>query len=324
MKKNLLTTISIFLSYSLFAQFPGAAGTDGSTAIHKDSSIFSAWATECSVIRGYKNIENQSLGYASAGDASLATGLADAVGIVSLGDGGQAVLQFQNPIINGEGFDFAVFENSFNDNFLELAFVEVSSDGENFFRFSAISNSPTDIQTGTFGETNPTLIHNLAGKYRANYGTPFDLEELKETAGLDVNNITHVKIIDVIGIVKPGYASYDINNNPINDPFPTPFESSGFDLDAVGVIHQKRVNTSIKENNKTHLILYPNPIQSHQKLQIASSLEIKSISVYQLSGKSIFAGKLADFETNHFAAGVYFIQIETTEGLSVQKLTIQP
>lgn len=324
MKKNLLTIIYLLSFFSLFAQFPGAVGAEGSTAIHKDSSIFSAWATKCSVIRGYKNIENQTLGYASAGEPSLAIGLADAIGIVSLGDGGQAILEFKDPIINGEGYDFAVFENSFNDNFLELAFVEVSSDGENFFRFPAISNSPTEMQIGTFGETNPTLIHNLAGKYRANYGTPFDLEELKGTVGLDINNITHVKIIDVIGSINPQYASYDSNNNPINDPFPTPFESSGFDLDAVGVIHQKRVSTSIKDNNKNHLTLYPNPIRAYQKLQIASSLEIKNISVYQLSGKSIFEGKLADFETNHLAAGIYFIQIETTKGQAVQKLTIQP
>ena len=54
---------------------------------------------------------------------------------------------------------------------------------------------------------------------------------------LDINNITHVKIIDVIGSINQSYASYDSQGNIINDPFPTPYETGGFDLDAIGVIH---------------------------------------------------------------------------------------
>ena len=70
---------------------------------------------------------------------------------------------------------------------------------------------------------NATEIYNLAGKYRAQFGTPFDLEELTGITGLDVNNVTHVKIIDVVGSLNESYASYDSQGNIINDPFPTPF-----------------------------------------------------------------------------------------------------
>ena len=54
---------------------------------------------------------------------------------------------------------------------------------------------------------------------------------------LDVNNIRYVKVTDVVGDIDPTYATHDSLGNIINDPWPTPFTSSGFDLDAVGVIN---------------------------------------------------------------------------------------
>ena len=45
------------------------------------------------------------------------------------------------------------------------------------------------------------------------------------------------------------YASYDSQGNIINDPFPTPFETGGFDLDAIGVIHSF---VGIQESTSTH------------------------------------------------------------------------
>ena len=95
--------------------------------------------------------------------------------VVSLGDGGHITLSFATPITNGPGADFAVFENGFADSFLELAFVEVSSDGTNFFRFPSHSLTSTGAQVASFGTLDTTNIDGLAGKYRAGFGTPFDL-----------------------------------------------------------------------------------------------------------------------------------------------------
>ncbi len=58
---------------------------------------------------------------------------------------------FGFPLWNGPGPDFAVFENAFTDEFLELALVAVSSDGINYFEFPAISLSPVDEQIAGFG-----------------------------------------------------------------------------------------------------------------------------------------------------------------------------
>ncbi len=227
--------------------YPPAATLAGSTAIGKDSPLFVAWATGFeNLVRGPQDINNPTGPLASfgTGGATLGKAIGDSFDVVSLGDGGQITLTFAQPITNGTGFDFAVFENGFSDTFLELAFVEVSSNGSNFFRFPSVSLSSQTVQIGGFGSVDPTNLHNLAGKYRQGFGTPFDLQDLVGVSPLlNVNAITHVKLIDVVGRItpapgNPGWSpALDSLGNIINDPYSTPFSSSGFDLDAVGVIH---------------------------------------------------------------------------------------
>lgn len=313
-------------------QFAPPAGQPGSTAISKDSAVFVAWATGCSVTRGLRDISTPDSGYAEVGDSTSATGTAGAQGVVSLGDGGSAILTFDNPIMNGAGWDFAVFENAITDDFLELAFVEVSSDGVNFFRFPATSLTQDTVQVGTFGSVDATKINNLAGKYRVNFGTPFDLEELAGEPGLDVNNITHVKIIDAVGSIQNAYATYDRYGNKVNDLWPTPFVSSGFDLDAVGVLHQVSTGIHNPAGNSISLEIFPNPVQCGSALKFsAGAFPSATISILDLTGKEIFriAGKEISsgentiaFPTQHFSAGTYFVKIETGEKSSVKKLVI--
>lgn len=212
-----------------------AAGNAGSTAIAKDDARFVEWASGAELVRGPVDISATTPTLASYGTVDDALG--NNSGLVSLGDGGMITLTFDNAIQNGDGFDFAIFENGFSDTFLELGFVEVSSDGSNFFRFDAVSQTQTDTQIGGFGAVDCTDLYNFAGKYRANYGTPFDLSELDGTVGLDVNNIGYVRIIDVVGSIDDAYCSYDSQGNKVNDPYKTGFPSGGFDLDAVGVLN---------------------------------------------------------------------------------------
>lgn len=310
-----------FLSVCLQAQFPGAAGSPGTTAMHKDSSVFIAWGKFCNIIRGYQDISDTSLGYASVGDSSKAIGKADA-DIVSLGDGGIAILTFTNPIKNGSGYDFAVFENSFNDSFLELAFVEVSSDGVNYFRFPATSNSSTSPQYTNSAVMDPTKLNNLAGKYRVNYGTPFDLQEMTGIPQLDVNNVTYVKIIDVVGSVNPSYGTYDKNNTIINDPWPTPFASCGFDLDAVGVINAA---VGINElESEMNIVVYPNPASDQFVVQSSEFVEKAVIRITNVLGEEILRDELKNrnqlFDIAHLEQGIYFIQMESKKGKYTTRL----
>ena len=263
MRLRCLIFVFCFLQLIAKAQYAPQATLPGSTAISASSSLFVGWAAQCTIQRGYLDIASPSAGVTSLGDSSNAIGPADG-SIVSLGDSGVAVLTFTHPIYNGTGPDFAVFENGFPNPanpaqaFLELAFVEVSSDGINYFRFPANSNTETTTQVPASGVyMDASLINNLAGKYIAMYGTPFDLQELSGTAGLDVNNITHVRIVDVVGSLG-AHASHDIAGHVINDPYPTNFNGGGFDLDAVGAINQYGTAVHNLANNIT-INVFPNP-----------------------------------------------------------------
>jgi hypothetical protein len=186
---------------------------------------------------------------ASFGSGGDAIGKADGR-VVSLGDGGHITVGFRQSIFDGAGADFAVFENGFGLGgglaYLELAFVEVSSDGVNFFRFDAVSLTQTSSQVGGFGGLDARELNNLAGKHLGGYGTPFDLAELSGVSPLlDVNAVQFIRVVDVIGSIDPSLGRRDSRGNLINDPYATPFSSGGFDLDAIGAIHVVPEPTSL-------------------------------------------------------------------------------
>lgn len=226
--KKLFALSAVLLSANVHAgPFAPAAGQAGSSAIGKDDPAIAAWAT------GWLNYQPGSdLADAWKNPAkALGPAVGDSFDIVSLGNGGQITLTFDNPIMNGAGYDFAIFENSFSDTFLELAFVEVSSNGNDFFRFANYSYTPSAV--GAFGAVDPTNLYGYAGKYKQGFGTPFDLTELAGIAGLDLDNINYVRLIDVLG----NGSENDALGNKIYDPYKT-VQSAGFDLDAIGVLHQ--------------------------------------------------------------------------------------
>lgn len=157
---------------------------------------------------------------------------------------GRITLTFGVTITDGIGADFAVFENGFVNElngrmFVDLAYVDVSTDGIVFARFP--SDSTTAAAINPFGTVDPTDVYNLAGKhfnaFGESWGTPFDLAQLatapEVTSGaVDLAAIHFIRIVDI-----PGSGAYlDASSDPIYDPWPT-VASGGFDLEAVGVIH---------------------------------------------------------------------------------------
>lgn len=260
-----------------------SAGTFDPALTQVSESQIVRWATGAQDLnRGLIDPAQPFLGNASQGSLSNAIGAADAnrnsppadTGTVSLGDFGSIVVTFGTPIVNGPGLDFAVFENGSDfGEFglgLELAFVEVSSNGTDFFRFQSVADDADDIRAfGSFGSRpDATGLNNLAGNQALDetfptinerFGTGFDLEDLVGQAGpdLDLNNITAIRIIDVGGLDPEVLAtlvdaenepifsaaqvdaltSFDSEGNVILDSTGFSSPANGFDLDAVGAIN---------------------------------------------------------------------------------------
>jgi hypothetical protein len=306
----------------------------GTNAIHKDSSIIVSWAVSADVERGYINIADTSITYTEGGTTSNkawkgnpedATGQADGI-FVSLGDSGSVVLQFDKPIFNGPGSDFAVFENAifspptqFVTAFVELAFVEVSSNGIDFERFPAITNCQFTDQIGGFEATEWNQFENLAGIYPVFYGVPFNLDDIPGII-VDKNNITQIKVIDVIGNVNEEFASYDSQGTIINDAWPTSFATCGFDLDAIGIIHSDQ---SVKSLNQNPYSFYPNPAK--ETINISVDREVK-LEIIDYSGQILFSKQItaSDYRTDisQLAAGIYILKIDDSIKIYSQKLIV--
>jgi hypothetical protein len=317
---SILYFIALISTKLASGQFAPAAGYPGSTAFPKDSSVFVEWANSCFVQRGYMDIAVPDSGYASAGNSNSAVGQAGQNGTVSLGDGGVVTLTFNNMVYNGPGFDFAVFENGFYTTpplaFLEFAFVEVSSDGNNFYRFPATSYIQDTSQLPMTG-VDCSFVNNLAGKFVYGYGTPFDLEELKNEVGLDVNNISHVRVVDVVGSINDRFATFDQFAHKINDPYATPFPSGGFDLDAVGVIHAVGVTNTVEiENSDVKIRVYPVPCSRDLGciVLVDASLIGAQMEVYGINGERVenlfISNDHSKIDTQTWTKGIYYLIME--------------
>lgn len=241
--------------------------------------------------------------------------------ILSLGDGGEIILGFfKNPIIDGNGVDFTVFENVFyvfgneNDPFKETAFVSVSKNGTNFFQF------PFDPQTlqglagtePTFGNQNPQ-DPNVSG------GNSFDLQAV----GLDT--VYFVKLADTDNSVVDGSMN---------------FVGGDFDLDAVVAVNFAEKTTEISSNNfkpkKVSFKLskaFPNPTNAQVNFQIDNFYGKGKASIYNALGELIFQKHFSLNGNSKFSwnaknslelevsSAVYFLKVENSEGSRTQKFT---
>ena len=242
---------AIYTSAAYAGPFPPAAGLPNSTAIAANNPAIAGWASSYSNYIVGANVDLQfqtpSLALGPAGnsndnDNSINNSTNNngfIFDIVSLGNNGSITLSFDQAITNGDGADFLVFENSFSDTFLELAFVEVSSNGIDFVRFDNISLTAAPV--GAFGNIDTTNIFGYAGKYRGGFGTPFDLQDLADKVAsnpsLNINYISHIRIIDINGDGSSADSlAPPAGPNSIYDPSPS-FGSAGFDLDAVAAMY---------------------------------------------------------------------------------------
>lgn len=318
--KILFSFLLLLVGFVAQAQFAPQAGQPGSTAVPSNSPAIKGWASQCAVTRGWMNIADKSLGPVSSGVDVDGMGAANGT-LVSLGDSGVAVLQFFTPIVDGWGADFAVFENGFLDPadsqmaYLEVAFVEVSSDGSNFFRFPAQSLVDTEMQIAGAGVyTDCRQYHNLAGKYRSTFGTPFDLAELPNNLLLNKNRITHVRLVDAIGSIGTE-GTRDAMDRKINDPFPTPFSTGGFDLDAVAVLNDV-TSQGVENASATGVKIAPNP--ATDRLTISVEGKTFSYAILDATGRKTAEGKAEDgtatLAISAWKRGLYFVEIQTGEG----------
>nr|MCR5191809.1 T9SS type A sorting domain-containing protein [Bacteroidales bacterium] len=137
---------------------------------------------------------------------------------------------------------------------------------------------------------------------------------------VDINNITHVRIVDVVGSIDPQYGTYDAMGNIINDPFPTVSYSAGFDLDGVGVINQKGEGVEIAD--ATLISVYPNPATERVNI-VVGNVNGEVATLYDVTGNVVMKIALQEgvntIDVSNVAKGVYMLRACGTAQKIVKK-----
>jgi hypothetical protein len=304
----------IFTTLTCSAQFDGAGGEPGSLSIKNDNASITGWASGALIVRGKLQINQTNNSRATLGDSASAIGPFDG-NVLSLGDSGVVTLSFDEPIRNIDGYDFAVFENGFKVGFsyyLELAHVEVSADGIDFVRFPSESLSDTSFQSDNFAYTDPEKIRNLAGKHQAPYGTLFDIDEL------GLAEINYIRLVDVIGSVNDSFGTRDSKGRLINDPWPTPFASSGFDLDAVAVVNGTLLKR--EEHTLSGVRIYPSLARVNETIKVDAPLGTMT-DVLNIQGTEVLSSVEGNIKLSQ--AGMYFIRLTNNGKVYTQKIVVR-
>jgi|GEM_PF-3523830 len=215
-----------------------------------------AWATQVIQSQNHTSAEN-------------ILGAVDGQWAVGSSGGGTITVSFGTPITNGPGPDFAVWENGFYVSqdrlYVELGYVDVSSDGQTWVTFPSVFLDEPEANL----LVDPTQVYNLAGNYIANFvpdeqkqGVPFDLEDLADlpevqSGSVNLYSIQYVRLRDIIGVSEGGnshdqatYLGYS-ENHWIDDGISY---GGGADWDAVGVIHTFQLTADFNGDSRVDLI----------------------------------------------------------------------
>ena len=101
------------------------------------------------------------------------------------------------------------------------------------------------------------------------------------------------------------------SSNKIIDPFPTPFSSGGFDLDAVAILG---VGTTVNKVFGAKSFPYPNPTSS------ILNFDFEGVKVfYDILGNEILTTSMSFIDLSNLPNGVYFVTYES-ERLKIIKI----
>jgi len=122
-----------------------------------------------------------------------------------------------------------------------------------------------------------------------------------------------VRIVDVVGSINPLYGTTDKNGHLINDPYPTAFNSSGFDLSGVAVMNGWTPTAVNNYQQEISVMAYPNPCQN--VLNVNNVTVNEPVSLFNAMGQQIWNGMTQDtyfqLDMQSYPAGVYMLQVGT-------------
>ena len=119
----------------------------------------------------------------------------------------------------------------------------------------------------------------------------------------------------------------DTANNIINDPWPSSFSSSGFDLDAIGVIHSVLSAKDIANKNQ-QIKVYPNPASTSINIHLIDFEDlILKIEIFNTLGQKIQTinanSNSIEINLEELPSGLYVLKANTKKDYIIVKQIIK-
>jgi hypothetical protein len=106
----------------------------------------------------------------------------------------------------------------------------------------------------------------------------------------------------------------------VNDPWPTPFDTGGFDFDAVGVIHNMTDGIP-GDTEPLTVVLYPNPLSGYARFR-AVNAEKTTYSIFSVTGALLLEGSFSSsitLDLSFLSPGIYTARTTNQHKTSVIK-----
>ncbi|ALJ04401.1 hypothetical protein APS56_04280 [Pseudalgibacter alginicilyticus] len=131
---------------------------------------------------------------------------------------------------------------------------------------------------------------------------------------------------------QTSYFYYDANSNDlifrtnrIQVVVPSPFESYSIDVTSMEVLSTYTLDTNKHQIEESNIKLISNPVQHDLKFEVSDNIEIQSIIISDLLGKTVLIseGNEAIISVNQLKSGLFLATVRTNKGTITKKFIKQ-
>lgn len=113
----------------------------------------------------------------------------------------------------------------------------------------------------------------------------------------------------------------------INDPCDTVYFDYTNTPDAPVACDAKYVGIKDVKTLKTEISIYPNPVRDNLFIRLKGNMEIESFRIFSITGQieksQTVQGKLESINTGNLNSGLYFLQLQTSQGIVSHRFTVE-
>ena len=140
-------------------------------------------------------------------------------------------------------------------------------------------------------------------------------------------SVSFFEMLVPVRLTGAGGLTFDtvLNNTSNNQEFiiSVPFAVTGVEFDPEKDIISKNNTATLANENfelENGIAIYPNPVQNELHIQLPSNITINSVSIFNGIGQKVLENSNSDFSVNTLSSGVYYVEIETSEGTFHKKI----